>query len=130
MQICVHIKQNITDRVQYRNHAFWFNLNYSDIAHMKFFLIHLTYLKPIEVVQEFTDRHRSYLKTKYDEGILLFSGPRVPRTGGVLFAKAADISVINNIIAADPFATNGVAEYEVIEVAPTTWAEQIKAGFE
>lgn len=97
---------------------------------MKYFLIHLTYAKPIEVVQEFTPSHRAYLRTKFDEGILLFSGPRVPRTGGVLFGKAEDVSVIDNMIASDPFKVNGVADYEVIEIAPTTWAEQIKAGFE
>src|SRR5512135_1996509 len=97
---------------------------------MKFFLIHMTYTKPIEIVQEYTDRHRAYLRTKFDEGILLFSGPRVPRIGGVIFGKAEDVSVIEQMIAADPFKTNGVAEYEVIEIAPTTWAQQIKAGFE
>lgn len=97
---------------------------------MKFFLIQLTYVKPIEVVQEFTDRHRAYLRTQFDAGILLFSGPRVPRTGGVLFGKAEDISVINSMIAADPFKTNGVAEYEVIEIAPTTWAPSIASAFE
>ncbi|MBS1904227.1 MAG: hypothetical protein JSS75_11020 [Bacteroidetes bacterium] len=97
---------------------------------MKFFLIHLTYVKPIEVVQEFTDVHRAYLRTQYDQGILLFSGPRVPRTGGVLFGKADDVAVIEKMIAADPFRTNGVAEYEVIEVAPTTWAPSVAGGFE
>ncbi len=97
---------------------------------MKFFLIHMTYTKPIEVVQEYTDRHRAYLRTKFDEGILLFSGPRVPRTGGVIFGKAEDVSVIEQMIAADPFRTNDIAAYEVIEVAPTTWAKSLAGGFE
>jgi uncharacterized protein YciI len=97
---------------------------------MKFFLIHLTYSKPIEVVQSHTDAHRAYLRTKYDEGILLFSGPRVPRTGGVLFGKAEDVSVIENMIASDPFRVNDIADYEIIEIAPTTWAQQIKSAFE
>lgn len=97
---------------------------------MKFFLIHMTYTKPIEVVQEFTNSHRAYLRTKFDEGILLFSGPRVPRIGGVIFGKADDVSVIEKMIAADPFRTNDIADYEVMEVAPTTWAQSVAGAFE
>jgi uncharacterized protein YciI len=97
---------------------------------MKYFLIHLQYTKPISEVAEITPEHRAYLKTKYDEGILLFSGPRVPRTAGVLFARADDISVIENMIAADPFKTKGIADYEIIEIAPAMWASELNKIFE
>ncbi len=97
---------------------------------MKYFLINLTYVVPLEKVQEITPEHRAYLKTNYDAGILLFSGPRVPRTGGVLFARAEDISVINEMIANDPFKTRGIAEYEIIEIAPVMWAEGLNKIFE
>jgi uncharacterized protein YciI len=97
---------------------------------MKYFLINIHYTQPLETVAEITPEHRAYLKTKYDAGILLFSGPRVPRTAGVLFAKADDVSVINDMIAADPFKTKAIADYEVIEIAPVMWAEQLKPVFE
>ncbi|MFI5264499.1 MAG: YciI family protein, partial [Candidatus Kapaibacterium sp.] len=59
---------------------------------MKYFLINIHYIVPLEKVVEITPEHRAYLKTQYDAGILLFSGPRVPRTAGVIFAKAEDSS--------------------------------------
>ena len=97
---------------------------------MKYFLINIHYIQPLEKVVEVTPEHRAYLKTKYDAGILLFSGPRVPRTAGVLFAKAEDVSVITDMIASDPFKIQSIGDYEVIEIAPAMWAEQLKPAFE
>ena len=97
---------------------------------MKYFVINTHSIVPIEKVAEITPEHRAYLKTKYDEGIMLFSGPRVPRTGGFLFAKAEDISVIEKMIASDPFKIKGITDYEIIEIAPTLWAEELNKIFE
>ena len=97
---------------------------------MKYFLINLKYIVPIEKVQEITPEHRAYLKTNYDAGILLFSGPRVPRTAGVLFGRAEDISFIEKMIAGDPFKTKGIADYEIIEIAPAMWAAELNKIFE
>jgi uncharacterized protein YciI len=97
---------------------------------MKYFLINIEYIVPIEKVVEITPEHRTYLKTQYDAGILLFSGPRVPRTAGVLFARAEDATVIDKMISADPFRTKGVGEYEVVEIAPAMWAEGLNKIFE
>ncbi len=96
---------------------------------MKYYLINLRYIVPIEQVEQHTVAHRTYLKTQYDAGILLFSGPRVPRTGGVLFGRGENIGVIETMIAADPFKTTGTAEYEIIEIAPTTWAPELDGVF-
>ncbi len=100
------------------------------VVFMKYFIINLQYTKPIAEVAEITPEHRAYLKINYDAGILLFSGPRVPRIGGVLFAKAEDASIIEKMIAADPFKTKGIAEYEIIEIAPVMWAEGLNKIFE
>jgi len=97
---------------------------------MKYYLINITYVAPLEKVVEITPEHRAYLKTQYDAGILLFSGPRVPRTAGVLFARAEDASVIDRMIAVDPFKTKGIGDYEVIEIAPAMWAEGLNKIFE
>ena len=97
---------------------------------MKYFVINIHYLVPLEKVSEITPEHRAYLKSKYDEGILLFSGPRVPRTAGFLFARAEESSVIFQMIAHDPFKLKEIAEYEVIEIAPVMWAEGLNKIFE
>jgi uncharacterized protein YciI len=97
---------------------------------MKYFIINLHYIVSLETVIEVTPEHRAYLKTQYDQGILLFSGPRVPRTAGLLFGKAADSSVIDNMIAHDPFHLKKIANYEVIEIAPAMWAPELNKIFE
>ena len=96
---------------------------------MKYFLINITYIVPIEKVVEITPEHRAYLKAQYDAAILLFSGPRVPRTAGVLFARAQDLATIEKMIANDPFQTQGIGVYEVIEIAPVMWAEELNKIF-
>jgi uncharacterized protein YciI len=96
---------------------------------MKYFLINTTRVASMEQVEEMTPKHRAYLKTQYDAGIMLFSGPRVPRTGGVLFARGEDISVIENMIAADPFKTTDTMSYEVVEMAPTQWSAELTQLF-
>ena len=97
---------------------------------MKYFLIYINYVVPLEKVVEVTPEHRAFLKTQYDAGTLLFSGPKVPRTAGVLFGRAEDISVIEEMIRLDPFKTKGVGEYEIVEIAPVMWVEEFKTIFE
>ena len=81
---------------------------------MKYFIINIHYKVSAEKLNEVTPEHRAYLKTKYDEGIMLFSGPRVPRTAGLLFARSEDIAIIDNMVAHDPFKLKGIADYEII----------------
>ncbi|MEP7234766.1 MAG: YciI family protein [Ignavibacteriota bacterium] len=97
---------------------------------MKYFLINIHYAVPLEKVVEATPEHRAYLKTQYDAGIMLFSGPKVPRTAGVLFARAEKTEVIDAMIAADPFNKLGIGNYEVVEIAPVMWAEGLNKIFE
>ena len=48
------------------------------------------YRKPIADVEAATDDHRAYLKTLHAQGLLLASGPMVPRNGGVLLFRVPD----------------------------------------
>jgi uncharacterized protein YciI len=97
---------------------------------MKYFVITTTYIAPMEKVVEITPEHRAYLQTQYDDGIMLFSGPLVPRTGGLLFAQADDIAVIDKMITNDPFKIKGIADYVIVETSPVMWAEGLNKIFE
>jgi uncharacterized protein YciI len=97
---------------------------------MKYFVITTIYIAPMEKVVEITPEHRAYLQTQYDSGIMLFSGPLVPRTGGLLFAKADGISVIEKMISNDPFRIKGIADYAIIETTPVMWAPELNKIFE
>jgi uncharacterized protein YciI len=96
---------------------------------MKYYIIHITYVVPLETVVERTPEHREHLKSYYDKGVMLFSGPRVPRTGGILFAKAEELSTIEEMVNTDPFKTTGTANYEIIEMNPVMWAEELNNLF-
>lgn len=96
---------------------------------MKYYIIHITYTVPLPRIEEITPRHREYLKTQYEKGTMLFSGPRVPRTGGVLFARAEGEALISEMIARDPYYISKAATYEIIEMNPVLWAEEFEPVF-
>lgn len=82
------------------------------------FVILLHYLKPIEDVERVVVPHRAYLDSLYAQGVLLASGPQIPRTGGVLLAKGMDKGALWDLLKKDPFYTEGIAEYKLIEFDP------------
>jgi len=82
------------------------------------FIILLTYLKPLTEVDAYVAAHRDYLTQGYEQGLLLASGPRLPRTGGVLLSASDDFSSLKNFFTKDPFMLNGIAQYEYIQFNP------------
>jgi uncharacterized protein YciI len=93
---------------------------------MKNFLVFIKYKVSMEEVERHTPDHREYLQSQYERGILLLSGPFVPRTAGVLWARASDRSEVEAMIAQDPFQVRGVASYEIQEFKPVMFAEQLR----
>ena len=75
----------------------------------------LKYKVPIEQVERVTPVHREFLDTAYRAQKLLVSGPRVPRTGGVILTRVKTRAEAEELIQADPFYSENIADYEVIE---------------
>ncbi|BCW50788.1 YciI family protein [Arthrobacter sp. StoSoilB13] len=86
------------------------------------FVVALTYKVPDEIVDFHRPAHMAWLKDAFDAGVFLASGRRVPATGGVLLSKV-DRETLDNSLAKDPFFSNGVAEFEIIEFTATTVAD-------
>lgn len=86
------------------------------------FVVALTYKVPDEIVDFHRPGHMAWLKEAFDAGVFLASGRRVPATGGVLLSKA-DRATLDDSLAKDPFYSNGVAEFEIIEFTATSVAE-------
>jgi uncharacterized protein YciI len=82
------------------------------------YVVLLKYVKPIEDVDRVVAPHRAYLDTLIESGVLLASGPQIPRTGGVFLVKGIDRTELSDILAKDPFAREGIAEYSVVEFDP------------
>ena len=85
------------------------------------FILSLTYLKPTEEADRFMAPHMDWVNAGYDSGMFLASGRKNPRTGGVILARG-DRAEIEAYAAADPFTVEGIAAYEVTEVAVTRTA--------
>ena len=86
------------------------------------FVVSLTYTVPDEIVDFHRQGHMAWLKEAFDAGVFLASGRRVPATGGVLLSKV-DRATLDASLAQDPFYSNGVAEFEIIEFTATSVAE-------
>jgi uncharacterized protein YciI len=85
---------------------------------MKHFIVEITYTAPLEQVGEVTPDHRAFLQTGYDSGLLLYSGPQVPRVGGIIVARADSLEEIQQFFADDPYQKRGMATYRLIEFNP------------
>lgn len=89
-------------------------------------VVDLTYKKPLEEVIEHLQEHRDYLATCYQAGKFLASGPKNPRTGGVIIALVGR-EEMEMLIEQDPFYQNGLAEYEITEFEPVLHCQQLEA---
>ena len=85
---------------------------------MQVYIVELDYTVPIEAVERQLAEHQAFLERHYAAGILLASGPKVPRTGGIILARAARRQDIEEMILQDPFYEHGLASYKISEFAP------------
>ena len=90
------------------------------------FVILVNYIKPQEEIDKCLVEHRAYLDKFVASGLLLCSGPRVPRTGGLIVATAASKAEIEEFIRNDPFTINGVSKCEIIEFNLVKCTEKLK----
>jgi len=88
------------------------------------FIVLLEYLVDLDEIDALMKQHRAYLKKHYDSGDFLVFGRRVPRTGGVILARAKDRRAMERTIKGDPFIKRKLASAEIIEFA----ASQIGKG--
>jgi uncharacterized protein YciI len=85
---------------------------------MLHFIIFVTYKVPLSKIDEMLPEHRKFLQAGYDKRILLFSGPRNPRIGGIVAARADSLEDIKSFFANDPYYINNAADYEFFEFDP------------
>lgn len=79
------------------------------------YIVTLSYIKDISEVELFIDAHIVYLEKYYALKKFLLSGPKIPRTGGVILVNCNSLDELNSIIKEDPFHMAGVAEYNITE---------------
>lgn len=82
---------------------------------LRLFVINLNYTAPIEKIDEYLTDHRDYLDLLYKSGQFLASGPKEPRIGGIILAKATNKEELDAIMKKDPFTMGNLATYEIVE---------------
>ena len=93
---------------------------------MKHLIIDIHYLIPAEQLGETTAEHRTFLQNGYKLGMLLFSGPKVPRIGGIIVARAESAEELVEFFRNDPYQKKGIATYQFIEFNPVNKQEFLK----
>ncbi|MEC5180405.1 YciI family protein [Arthrobacter sp. CG_A4] len=89
------------------------------------YVVSLTYKVPEEIVDFHLPAHVTWLQDAFDQGVFMVAGRKIPRTGALLLSNA-DRSVLDAVLARDPFSVNGVAEFEVMEFH----ANRVAPGYE
>ena len=92
---------------------------------MPYFVVTIEYIKPMEMVEEHTPAHREFSAGLKDKGMLLFSGPFNPRTGGMLVMQAEDMNQAVSAFDEDPFKKLDIAKYQVREWVPKVGLERL-----
>ena len=89
------------------------------------FVVDLHYVVPFEKIEPELDPHVEFLEENYASGCFIASGPKVPRTGGVIIATAKTREDLERILATDPFNAKKLAKYTVTEFRPSMKASQL-----
>ena len=82
------------------------------------FVIELKYKVAIEKVDQYLIEHRNFLEAGYQKNYFIVSGPKNPRTGGIILSQLKDRTQLEKILSEDPFLLQGVADYEIMEFTP------------
>ncbi|HEB68641.1 MAG TPA: GTP cyclohydrolase [Desulfobulbus sp.] len=83
------------------------------------YIISVNYTSSLERIDSLLAEHIAFLKVHYEKKVFIASGRKVPRTGGVILARAKNRAELDAIIEQDPFFMHGVATYKVTEFLPT-----------
>ncbi|MFN7093871.1 MAG: YciI family protein [Burkholderiales bacterium] len=90
------------------------------------FIIDLNYKVDLAIVDQHLAAHRNWLEAYYQQGLLLCSGSKNPRTGGVIVALIKDRDQVKQLINQDPFYIKQIAEYTITEFNPVKYHNQVK----
>ncbi|GGI87494.1 YciI family protein [Legionella impletisoli] len=89
-------------------------------------VVKLNYKVSLEEVDKYLQAHREFLDYYYKQGLLLASGPLIPRTGGIIIALTKDRPKLEAILKKDPYHLAEIADYELIEFTPVKHRDELK----
>lgn len=90
------------------------------------FIVDIEYIASIEDIDRYLLEHRAFLETCYQKGLLLASGPKNPRMGGILIALGEDRLAVEAMTKQDPFFQHHLARYTITEFSVVKCRQEIK----
>ena len=90
------------------------------------FIIDLTYIVPLDELDEHMAEHVKFLHKYYKKGTFVASGRKVPHTGGIILAVADDEETVHKIIKEDPFTKHQLAEYSLTHFLTSQYHPDLK----
>lgn len=81
---------------------------------MNCYLVEFGFTQPFETFGDAVAEHRAYLQQGYDRGLLLLSGPREDKRGGLCIARAPDEQTLRTFLADDPYLLRGLAKHSIV----------------
>ncbi|MEL8055467.1 MAG: YciI family protein [Pseudomonadota bacterium] len=96
----------------------------SSPSEQNLFIVDLHYIAAFDQIDPLIEDHVEFLEANYASGQFIASGPKVPRTGGVIIATADSLEGLETLLAADPFHKAKVAKYTITEFYPRMTAAQ------
>jgi uncharacterized protein YciI len=85
------------------------------------FIIDVTYKKDLDLVEQHLSAHRDFLDQGYKRNFFIASGPKNPRTGGILISTMRNRIQLEELLKQDPFYIHAIADYKIIEFTPTKY---------
>lgn len=82
------------------------------------FVLDIEYIVPLEKAEPWLEEHMAFINKYYEKGFFLASGPKVPRTGGIILASSDTREKIEALLNDDPFVAHAIARYSVTEFHP------------
>lgn len=71
-------------------------------------VVTLTYVAPLDAIDAAMTDHVAWLTQGYDAGLIVASGRRTPRTGGIVILRG-EHDAVAALVATDPFVARGLA---------------------
>ena len=90
------------------------------------FIIDLTYIVPLEELDQHMADHVKYLRKYYKKNVFVASGRKVPRTGGIILALAVSKEAVEKVIKEDPFYKYELAEFTITEFLTSQYHPELK----
>lgn len=90
------------------------------------FIIELSYKVDLAEIDAHMKPHMAFLKKHYAAGTFVVSGRKVPRDGGIILAVGVTRPQIEAIMREDPFVSQGLADFRVIEFKTSQRADDIQ----